>query len=78
MTLISIRLPENILKEADQKARALHLNRTEYIRRAVEQLNQALLEGMEADNIESPEPAWGPIELKSDLGIQLFAPDAEA
>lgn len=43
MTLISLRLPENLLKEADQKARALNLNRTEYIRKAVETLNHDLV-----------------------------------
>ncbi|MGH8225288.1 MAG: ribbon-helix-helix protein, CopG family [Gammaproteobacteria bacterium] len=39
MAAISIRLPENLLKEAEQRARELHIPRAEYIRRAIESEN---------------------------------------
>jgi len=39
MTTVSIRLPDDLLKEADKRARELHIPRAEYIRRAIETLN---------------------------------------
>ena len=42
MTVISIRLPEELLEEADKCAESLHLKRTVYIRKAIEQFNQFL------------------------------------
>jgi len=39
MTTVSIRLPNDLLKEADKRARELHIPRAEYIRRAIEGLN---------------------------------------
>lgn len=39
MTTVSVRLPDDLLKEADKRARELHISRTEYIRRAIEALN---------------------------------------
>ncbi len=42
MTVISIRLPEALLEEADKCAESLHLKRTVYIRKAIEQFNQCL------------------------------------
>ncbi len=40
MTLISIRLPEKVLNEADKHAKSLRVHRAEYICRAVEHLNK--------------------------------------
>ncbi|EKD78097.1 MAG: hypothetical protein ACD_42C00043G0003 [uncultured bacterium] len=39
-SLISIRLDENLLRSTKNKARLLHLSQTEYIRRAIEQMNK--------------------------------------
>lgn len=39
MAAVSIRLPEKLLKEADQRARELHMSRAEYIRLAIESEN---------------------------------------
>lgn len=39
MAAISIRLPESLLKEAEQRARELNIPRAEYIRRAIESEN---------------------------------------
>jgi metal-responsive CopG/Arc/MetJ family transcriptional regulator len=39
MTTVSVRLPDDLLKEADKRARELHIPRAEYIRRAIEALN---------------------------------------
>ncbi|HVV68346.1 MAG TPA: hypothetical protein VHE99_04830 [Gammaproteobacteria bacterium] len=40
MTLISIRLPEKILNEADLHAKSMRVHRAEYICRAIEYWNQ--------------------------------------
>lgn len=39
MTTISLRLPDDLIKEVDQRAGALHIPRAEYIRRAIAALN---------------------------------------
>ena len=39
MTTVSIRLPDNLLKEADKRAHEMQIPRAEYIRRAIESLN---------------------------------------
>jgi metal-responsive CopG/Arc/MetJ family transcriptional regulator len=40
MSVVSIRLPENLLHEIDNWAHVLHIPRTQYIRKALEQMNQ--------------------------------------
>lgn len=40
MSAISLKLPDELLADADRSAEALHLPRAEYIRRAIEQLNR--------------------------------------
>ncbi len=40
MTLISIRLPEKILREVDILAQDNHLSRAAYMRMAIEQMNE--------------------------------------
>ncbi len=39
MTTVSVRLPDDLLKEVDKRAHELHIPRAEYIRRAIESLN---------------------------------------
>ncbi|MGH8162670.1 MAG: ribbon-helix-helix protein, CopG family [Gammaproteobacteria bacterium] len=39
MAAVSIRLPEKLLEEADQRARELNMSRAEYIRLAIESEN---------------------------------------
>ncbi len=43
MTTVSLRLPDDLLKEADQRARELHIPRAEYIRRAIVDWNSRAL-----------------------------------
>jgi len=35
MATVSLRLPDAVMKEADRRARELHIPRAEYIRRAI-------------------------------------------
>ncbi len=39
MTIVSVRLPEKILREVDLFAQDIHIPRAEYIRMAIEQMN---------------------------------------
>jgi len=43
MTAISLRLPDDLIVEADRRARDLHLPRAEYIRRAIAAQNAQVL-----------------------------------
>lgn len=43
MSVISIRLPDKLLEQLDNRAKALHVARTEYIRRAIEDMNEKTL-----------------------------------
>ena len=43
MTTVSLRLPDDLLKEAELRAKVLHLPRAEYIRRAIAAMNEQVL-----------------------------------
>jgi len=40
MTTLSIRLPDSLVKEADSRAKALHVPRSEYVRLAISRMNR--------------------------------------
>ncbi|MDP2812004.1 MAG: ribbon-helix-helix protein, CopG family [Rhodocyclaceae bacterium] len=40
MTAFSLRLPENLMKEVEAKAKALHVPRSEYVRLAISRMNR--------------------------------------
>ena len=40
MTAFSLRLPENLMKEVDAKAKILHVPRSEYVRLAISRMNR--------------------------------------
>jgi hypothetical protein len=42
MSLISIRLNDSLLHETKAKAQILHISQTEYIRRAIEHMNEEI------------------------------------
>jgi predicted transcriptional regulator len=43
MSLISVRLADNLLNEVKIRAQALHMSKTEYIRKAIEHMNEEVL-----------------------------------
>lgn len=51
MSTISLRLPDDLLKEMDKNTHALGIARAEYVRRAVEELNARLLEKRRRDKL---------------------------
>lgn len=42
MTAFSLRLPEDLMKEVDSRAKLLHLPRSEYVRLAISRMNREL------------------------------------
>jgi metal-responsive CopG/Arc/MetJ family transcriptional regulator len=40
MTAFSVRLPEDLMKEVDARAKLLHLPRSEYVRLAISRMNR--------------------------------------
>ncbi|MGV8949431.1 MAG: CopG family transcriptional regulator [Candidatus Paracaedibacter sp.] len=40
---ITVNIPDNIITEADKNASALHIKRSEYIRKALENMNNQIL-----------------------------------
>lgn len=40
MSIISLRIDEELLAEATRQAKALHLSKTEYLRRAIAEMNE--------------------------------------
>lgn len=51
MSIISIRLPEQLLQEIDSRAQACHMRRASYIRIAIEQMNQHVLNKEKRDRL---------------------------
>lgn len=51
MSIVSIRLSNELLQEVDVMAKALHIARTEYIRKAIEQMNEKTLELKRKQNL---------------------------
>ena len=43
MSVISIRLPEQLLHELDHMAHILHIQRAEYVRKAIEYMNESII-----------------------------------
>ena len=43
MSTVSIRLPDDLLKETESRAKILHIPRAEYIRRAIVAMNHEML-----------------------------------
>jgi len=43
MSTVSIRLPDDLLKETESRAKILHIPRAEYIRRAIVAMNNEML-----------------------------------
>jgi metal-responsive CopG/Arc/MetJ family transcriptional regulator len=51
MNTVSMRLPDNMLRELDSRAAELDIARTEYIRRAILAMNRALEQAKRRDRL---------------------------
>lgn len=52
MTTVSLRLPDDLLKETEARAKNLHIPRAEYIRRAIMAMNQEMLAQKKRDRLK--------------------------
>lgn len=52
MTAVSIRLPEQLLHDVDISAQVLHLQRAEYIRQALQHMNEETLKHVRKQQLE--------------------------
>ncbi len=52
MNTVSMRLPEELLREGDKRAAELDIPRTEYIRRAIVAMNRALEDAKRRDRLK--------------------------
>jgi len=51
MTTVSIRLPDELLKETESRAKTLHIPRAEYIRRAIVAMNREMVAQKRRDRL---------------------------
>jgi len=51
MSVITIRIDEEIVNETDNRAKNLHITRNEYIKRAIENMNQILRQNEKKQNL---------------------------
>lgn len=51
MTTVTLRMPDNIVHSMDAHAKQLHLSRSEYIKRAILNMNKILLEETRAQRL---------------------------
>jgi metal-responsive CopG/Arc/MetJ family transcriptional regulator len=52
MNTVSMRLPDELLREMDKRAAELDISRTEYIRRAILDMNRALEDAKRRDRLK--------------------------
>jgi len=53
VTTVSLRLPDDLLKAAEQHAKVLHLPRAEYIRRAISAMNDEVIAQQRREHLMS-------------------------
>ena len=78
MTTVSLRLPGTLIKEADKRARDLHVPRAEYIRRAIVALNaQVMAEQRRRRIMEASRRVRGEsMRVNAEFEAGEYAPDA--
>ena len=53
MSVVSIRLSDELLSEVDNRAKILHIHRTEYIRCAIERMNAEIYQEQRKKQLEA-------------------------
>ena len=76
MTTVSLRLPDDLLKEVDHRAKVLHLPRAEYIRRAIAAMNEEVLTQKRREHLMkvSRRIAAGSMKVNAEFGAVENAP----
>lgn len=65
MTTVSLRLPDDLLKAAEQHAIVLHLPRAEYIRRAISAMNDEVIAQQRREHLMNVHGASRPTASQS-------------
>ena len=76
--LISVRLSDDIASTMQDQATALHISRTEYIRRAIVALNQATLQAIRKDKIVKASLRVRKYSMKVNAEFSEFEDDPES
>ena len=78
MTTVSLRLPDELLKEAEHRAKILHLPRAEYIRRAIAAMNEEVLSQKRREHLRkvSRRIAAGSMKVTAEFDAVEHAPRA--
>lgn len=78
MATVSLRLPDELLKEAEHRAKILHLPRAEYIRRAIAAMNEEVLSQKRREHLMkvSRRIAAGSVDVNAEFDAVENAPRA--
>ena len=78
MATVSLRLPDDVLKAAEQHAKVLHVPRAEYIRRAIVAMNEEVLSQKRREQLMkvSKRVASASIKLNAEFAAIEVAPHA--
>ena len=78
MATVSLRLPDDVLKAAEQHAKVLHVPRAEYIRRAIVAMNEEVLSQKRREQLMkvSKRVASASIKLNAEFAAIEDAPHA--
>ena len=77
MNTVSMRLPDELLREMDKRAAELDIPRTEYIRRAILAMNRALEDAKRSDRLRraSLKVRAGSMKVNAEFAAIERAPD---
>jgi predicted transcriptional regulator len=78
MTTVSLRLPDELVKEADRRAREMRIPRAEYIRRAISALNAQVVAAQRRQRMmEASRRVRGEsMRVNADFAVTEDVPDA--
>lgn len=78
MATVSLRLPDDLLKEAELRAKVLYLPRAEYIRRAIAAMNEEVLTQKRREHLMkvSRRISAGSMKVNAEFGAVEDAPRA--
>jgi predicted transcriptional regulator len=78
VTTVSLRLPDDLLKEAEDRAKVLRLPRAEYIRRAIAAMNEEVLSQKRREHLMkvSRRIAAGSMKVNAEFDAAEDAPRA--
>lgn len=77
MSTVSIRLSDAVLKEADERARMMHIPRAEYVRRAIEEMNRKVMLDQRRERLMAASRRVGATHMEVNAEFAAFEHDIE-